>query len=132
MTIKRDDFDLNHPHGWMTRRGDHVRELCRDAEGRFPILGLVKTEREEGGEVLRWDLNGQCQNIGRGLELVNAPAPKRRVRGRLYGFLGPDGVFTYDTFQPHRSSAVWDTPEMEAGTDYVCIPIDHEFDGSAA
>jgi len=82
---KREDFSLDWPHGWTTRDGWEVRVLCTDRRDVWAIVGLIGPD--EKSIISEWLKDG-CWSKGQyphPHDLINAPAPKRRVKGWIGG-----------------------------------------------
>lgn len=132
---EREDFDLNHPHGFITsEEGWPVRELCRDALGPYPIIGILHHRREEG-EVHRWTLDGVAR-AGSHLDLINAPAPKRRVKGYVAIFhlgdhwrsVGMKVQSSPEDAITQARSSMADMIDYDDDDEIIAIPIDHEIE----
>jgi hypothetical protein len=88
MTLTRD-----WPHGYQLRAGNKVRVVCWDAKHTYPIIALVEHIREDGS---KYETTQQFYSDGRvwsenfhesKSDLINAPAPQRRVEGVVYYYL---------------------------------------------
>jgi hypothetical protein len=107
------DFDPNWPHGHITRDGRKARIICTDAESNFPIVALVDGIAQHftpAGQYRVGSLNH--------LDLLNAPAPKRKVRMDQWMNVYADGAYLYAT----KAAA-----DDNAWNDRIaCIHIDRE------
>jgi len=129
------EFTLDWPHGWTTRDGRAVRIITMtEGPKERPIVAVVSGDREMA-HTFRKD--GTFSDHESAYDLINAPAPKRRVRGWIV--VRPrDLTLLAD---PHRcvpwgmgSSAIYASKEIadEVACDSrgaIAIPIDHELDG---
>lgn len=67
-------FDPNWPHGHLSG-GHKARIICTDAKGPTPIVALLETTT---GEVARLYSSSGRHELDASINLVNAPAPKRK------------------------------------------------------
>ena len=82
-------FDPNWPHGHVTRDGRKARIICtdlRDGQGRTRLVAVLEcdAERHAGEVVQRYFPDGTLSDPNFGgqtaSDLLNAPAPKRKIR----------------------------------------------------
>lgn len=78
-------IDFNKPV--RTRHGHHVRILCTDAGGRYPVIGLRTNPNDSRGELLeQWTEDGSYvhdDDKPHCLDLVNVAAPRARAHAEL-------------------------------------------------
>ena len=108
-TPKR-NFDPDWPHGHVTAAdGFPARIVCRDAKGDLPIVALVQY-RENDETPRSFAADGRARGEA-AFSLVNAPAPKKRLRGWVNIYRdngGLDTLLSYPTREYADLSALKD------------------------
>lgn len=80
--IPTTSFTLDWPHGHVTRDGRKARIVCTDAFGAYPIVALIPCN---GNEIAtHHKVTGAEKSGCDGLDLLNAPAPKREWWVNVY------------------------------------------------
>ena len=76
-------FDLDWPHGHVTRDGRKARIICRDLQSvHGPIVAAVMNYAGSGETVVTYYPDGKyIQRDTNSCDLLNVPAPKRRIQG---------------------------------------------------
>lgn len=110
------DFDPNWPHGHVTRDGRKARIICTDPGSHvYPIIALVGSCPRSFTSGGRFSASGEHHH----LDLLNAPAPKRKVRVRAWLNIYPSGAAYSHLTKIDANTA--------AGRDRTaCIHIDRE------
>lgn len=125
---KRDNFDFNHQHGFTTADGRAVEIFTKSRKRTaWEIVGLIDPDNE-GGHLTDWTRDGRYLKCGddHPCDLINAPAPKRRVKGWV-------ALFSDDGKTWRANGPVYGTAdEILYGASYAkhvtAAFIDHEID----
>ena len=111
-----DTFDPAWPHGHITRDGRRARIICTDARSDWPILALISNPEKEFVQGFMADGRPYCNESH--LDLFNAPAPKKRIKGWLSIY--PNG--NTGSVRPTRAKC----DELATSDRIACIEIDVE------
>lgn len=107
-------FDPKWPHGHTTRDGRKARILATDLKGDYPIVAAIADS--DGDEwIVRSDATGRTL-YGRANRLINAPAPKRKVRVRGWIKVFSDG----------SASGVFPADQMAGSLAFACKLVEFE------
>lgn len=112
-------FDPKWPHGHVTRDGKKARVICTDRQGYCSVIALIS---ESGKEHPRsFHENGRCYpEADCPDDLINAPAPKRKVRVDGWLNVFDDGDLYWYLYQTREAA------DDHARDRIACIHIEHE------
>lgn len=112
------NFDPTWPHGHVTRNGEWYAEILRsDTAGGATIVALLTNKKTKGQFAWMYEANGRDPDcLGGEFDLLNAPAPKRKIWANIYG------VSSYDSKEEADATAALfpDNPR------FACIEVEED------
>lgn len=116
-------FDLDWPHGHVTRDGRKARVVCRDLQSdQGPIVAAVMSHTGSSETIVTYYPDGKYTRIDtNSCDLHNAPAPKTRIKGWLNVFDAGEVIRLLTRSEADLQARTWTCRRRVA-----CIPIDIE------
>lgn len=114
-------FSPDWPHGHITRDGRRARIICTDRRSEWPIIGLVANPEKEF--VQAYSIEGRAYPTTEShLDLLNSPAPKKRIRGwaNIYSQTDISSIHSTREQADKQSGGRFGRPRL------ACIEIDVE------
>lgn len=116
-------FDVDWPHGHVTKDGCKARIVCRDLRSeQGSIVAAVTTHTGSSEIVVAYFSDGKVFQEGENLyDLFNAPPPKPRIKGWLNVYDTGEVIRLLTRSEADLQARTWTCRRRVA-----CIPIDIE------